>query len=122
MVSLRPQGIASHELKAEIGNYNHKQGQLRQHRPDRRRGRFLIASPAWCATATLRSTISTTSATTSPPSPTWNIDDDTRPTFLSHHPDHEIQPPPANFVRYAGPNTDAPFGKISHHKNLGDPD
>lgn len=66
MVSLRPQGIASHELKAEIGNYNHKQVSFDSTGPIDDEGAFSIASPAWCATATLRSTISTTSATTSP--------------------------------------------------------
>ncbi|MCB2630875.1 hypothetical protein KQ765_15790, partial [Listeria monocytogenes] len=41
MVSLRPQGIASHELKAEIGNYNHKQGSFDSTGPIDDEGRFL---------------------------------------------------------------------------------
>ena len=41
MVSLRPQNVASHEVKAEIGNYNHKQISFDSTGPIDDEGRFL---------------------------------------------------------------------------------
>ncbi|MEN1263094.1 TonB-dependent siderophore receptor, partial [Pseudomonas aeruginosa] len=55
------------------------------------------------------------------PSLTWNIDDDTRLTFLSQF-NRDDTAATSQFLPLRGTKYDAPFGKISHHKNLGDPD
>jgi iron complex outermembrane receptor protein len=55
------------------------------------------------------------------PSLTWNIDDDTRLTLLSQF-TRDDTGVTSQFYPIQGTKIDMPFGKISHHKNLGDPD
>ncbi len=55
------------------------------------------------------------------PSLTWNIDDDTRLTFLGQF-NRDDTGITSQFLPLRGTKYDAPFGKVSHHKNLGDPD
>ncbi len=51
----------------------------------------------------------------------WNIDDDTRLTFLGQF-NRDDTGITSQFLPLRGTKYDAPFGKVSHHKNLGDPD
>ena len=55
------------------------------------------------------------------PSLTWNIDPDTQFTLLTQftRDDTGIT---SQFLPVQGTKIDMPFGDISHHKNLGDPD
>ncbi|MDO1871242.1 TonB-dependent siderophore receptor, partial [Escherichia coli] len=55
------------------------------------------------------------------PSLTWNIDDDTRLTFLGQF-NRDDTGITSQFLPLRGTKYDAPIGKVSHHKNLGDPD
>lgn len=121
MVSLRPQAETSHEVEVQTGSYNHKQinfdttgkvtddgsvlyrvsGVVRDsntaidHVPDKR---YNIA-----------------------PSLTWNIDPDTHLTFLSQY-TRDDTGITGQFLPLQGTKLASPVGKISHHKNLGDPD
>jgi iron complex outermembrane receptor protein len=55
------------------------------------------------------------------PSLTWNIDEDTRFTLLTQF-TRDDTGVTSQFYPIQGTKIDMPFGKISHHKNLGDPD
>ena len=120
MVSLRPQNVASHEVKAEVGNYNHKQVSFDSTGPLDDEGRFL---------SRLRR-----GARQQHPGRPY------RRQALQHRPEPDLEhrrrhqadlPRPVQPRRYRhhqpvpalrGTKYDAPFGKVSHHKNLGDPD
>lgn len=121
MVSLRPQGIASHELKAEIGNYNHKQISFDSTGPIDDEGRFLYRLSGVVRDSNTQVDHIDDKRYNIAPSLTWNIDDDTRLTFLSQF-NRDDTAATSQFLPLRGTKYDAPFGKISHHKNLGDPD
>ncbi|MBV6257431.1 TonB-dependent siderophore receptor, partial [Pseudomonas aeruginosa] len=121
MVSLRPQGIASHELKAEIGNYNHKQVSFDSTGPIDDEGRFLYHLSGVVRDSNTQVDHIDDKRYNIAPSLTWNIDDDTRLTFLSQF-NRDDTAATSQFLPLRGTKYDAPFGKISHHKNLGDPD
>ncbi|MBV6332685.1 UNVERIFIED_CONTAM: TonB-dependent siderophore receptor, partial [Pseudomonas aeruginosa] len=121
MVSLRPQGIASHELKAEIGNYNHKQVSFDSTGPIDDEGRFLYRLSGVVRDSNTQVDHIDDKRYNIAPSLTWNIDDDTRLTFLSQF-NRDDTAATSQFLPLRGTKYDAPFGKISHHKNLGDPD
>ncbi|MDZ3994981.1 hypothetical protein PspTeo4_38376 [Pseudomonas sp. Teo4] len=55
------------------------------------------------------------------PSLTWNINDDTKLTFITQY-TRDDTGITGQFLPLQGTKLDSPAGKISHHKNLGDPD
>ena len=79
------------------------------------------ASAAWCATAARQIDHIDNKRYNIAPSLTWNIDDDTKFTLLTQftRDDTGIT---SQFQPIQGTKIDMPFGDISHHKNLGDPD
>lgn len=121
MVSLRPQNVASHEVKAEIGNYNHKQISFDSTGPIDDEGRFLYRLSGVVRDSNTQVDHIDDKRYNIAPSLTWNIDDDTRLTFLSQF-NRDDTAATSQFLPLRGTKYDAPFGKISHHKNLGDPD
>ncbi|MES2821416.1 MAG: TonB-dependent siderophore receptor [Pseudomonadota bacterium] len=55
------------------------------------------------------------------PSLTWNLDDDTHLTFLSQY-TRDDTGITGQFLPLQGTQLPSPAGKVSHHKNLGEPD
>ncbi|MDO2271289.1 TonB-dependent siderophore receptor, partial [Escherichia coli] len=82
MVSLRPQNVASHEVKAEVGNYNHKQVSFDSTGPLDDEGRFLYRVSGVVRDSNTQVDHIDDKRYNIAPSLTWNIDDDTRLTFL----------------------------------------
>lgn len=121
MLSRRAQAESSHELELQTGSNEHKQlnfdstgalddderllyrlsGTVRDsntpidHIPDQR---YNLA-----------------------PSLTWNLDDDTHLTFLSQY-TRDDTGITGQFLPLQGTTLPSPAGKVSHHKNLGEPD
>lgn len=121
MVSLRPQNVASHEVKAEVGNYNHKQVSFDSTGPLDDEGRFLYRVSGVVRDSNTQVDHIDDKRYNIAPSLTWNIDDDTRLTFLGQF-NRDDTGITSQFLPLRGTKYDAPFGKVSHHKNLGDPD
>ncbi len=96
-------------------------GQLRQHRPARRRGTLSLPRLRRGARQQHPGRPYRRQALQHRPSLTWNIDDDTRLTFLGQF-NRDDTGITSQFLPLRGTKYDAPFGKVSHHKNLGDPD
>jgi iron complex outermembrane receptor protein len=121
MVSRRPEAQASHEVQVQVGSYNRKQisfdstgkiddadtfeyrvsgvvrdsGTSVEHVDDKR---YNIA-----------------------PSLTWNINPDTKLTFLSQF-NRDDTGTTSQFLPIQGTKYPSPAGEIRYHKNLGDPD
>ncbi|HDY5947008.1 TPA: TonB-dependent ferrichrome receptor FiuA [Pseudomonas aeruginosa] len=121
MVSLRPQNVASHEVKAEVGNYNHKQVSFDSTGPLDDEGRFLYRLSGVVRDSNTQVDHIDDKRYNIAPSLTWNIDDDTRLTVLGQF-NRDDTGITSQFLPLRGTKYDAPFGKVSHHKNLGDPD
>jgi iron complex outermembrane receptor protein len=121
MVSRRPQEARSHELELQAGSNEHKQINFDTTGAIDEDARLLYR-----LSGTVRD--SDTAIDHIPdqrynlaPSLTWNISDDTHLTFLSQYTrdDTGIS---GQFLPLQGTKVDSPAGKISHHKNLGEPD
>lgn len=121
MVSRRPQEVRSHELEFQTGSNEHKQINFDTTGAIDEDARLLYR-----LSGTVRD--SDTAIDHIPdqrynlaPSLTWNISDDTHLTFLSQYTrdDTGIS---GQFLPLQGTKVDSPAGKISHHKNLGEPD
>nr|WP_313551424.1 TonB-dependent siderophore receptor [Pseudomonas sp.] len=121
MVSLRPQAETSHEVRAEVGSDNHRQinfdttGALDEN-----------ANVLYRVSGVVRDSDTQIDHIENKryniaPSLTWNIDDDTHLTFLSQY-TRDDTGATSQFLPLQGTKIDGPWGKVSHHKNLGDPD
>lgn len=121
MLSRRPQAQSSHEVEVQAGSHEHKQINLDSTGALDEDGQFLYR-----LSATLRD--SNTPIDHIPdrrynlaPSLTWNIDDATRLTFLSQY-TRDDTGITGQFLPLQGSKLSSPAGKVSHHKNLGEPD
>ncbi|MDT8908636.1 iron complex outermembrane recepter protein [Pseudomonas sp. NFACC32-1] len=121
MVSRRPQAESSHEVEVQAGSYEHKQINFDSTGKVDDEGQFLYR-----VSGTVRDSNSQVDHIPDKrynlaPSLTWNINDDTRLTFLTQftRDDTGIT---GQFLPLQGTKLSSPAGKISHHKNLGDPE
>ncbi|WP_322615107.1 TonB-dependent siderophore receptor [Pseudomonas sp. BIC9C] len=120
MVSRRPSAEASSEIQLQYGSDNHRQINFASTGKIDDEGQFLYSLSGVLRDGgtpidhidDMRYNIA--------PSLTWNIDDDTRFTLLTQftRDDTGIT---SQFYPIQGTKIDMPFGEISHHKNLGDP-
>ncbi|WP_044874265.1 TonB-dependent siderophore receptor [Pseudomonas sp. LFM046] len=121
MVSRRPQDEQANEVELQAGNNDHKQINFDSTGRIDDEGQFLYR-----ASGTVRDSDSPIDHIPDKryniaPSLTWNINDDTRWTFLSQY-TRDDTGITGQFLPLQGTKIDSPFGDISHHKNLGEPD
>ncbi|KAF1051867.1 MAG: Ferrichrome outer membrane transporter/phage receptor [Stenotrophomonas maltophilia] len=121
MVSLRPQAEQANSVELQAGNYNHKQINFDSTGPLDDQGKLLYRVSGVVRDSNTQIDHVPDKRYNLAPSLTWNIDDDTKLTLLSQftRDDTGIT---TQFLPLNGTKYDAAFGKISHHKNLGDPD
>ncbi|MFJ2367541.1 TonB-dependent siderophore receptor [Pseudomonas sp. NPDC087697] len=121
MVSRRPEAFASHEARAEVGSNNRKQISFDSTGKIDDEGRFLYRVDGVIRDSGLPVDHIDDKRYNIAPSLTWNIDDDTDLTLLSQF-TRDDTGVSGQFLPLQGTKLDSPAGKISHHKNLGDPD
>ncbi len=121
MVSRRPEAEASHEIQAQVGSYYRKQISFDSTGPIDDEGRLLYR-----VSGVIRDSGTTIDHVDDKryniaPSLTWNIDSDTKLTFLSQftRDDTGIT---SQFLPLQGTKLSTPAGTVKYHENLGDPD
>lgn len=120
MVSRRPEDVASHEVQLQIGSYQRKQISFDSTGPMDDEGRFLYR-----VSGVVRDGNTTIEHTDDKryniaPSLTWNIDPDTKLTFISQF-NRDDTSTTSQFLPIQGTLVSTPAGNVKYHKNLGDP-
>ena len=121
MVSRRPQAQSSHEVELQAGSYEHKQINFDSTGKIDDQGQFLYRLSGTVRDSNSQVDHIHDKRYNLAPSLTWNINDDTRLTFLSQY-TRDDTGITGQFLPLQGTKLDSPAGKLSHHKNLGDPD
>ncbi len=121
MVSRRPSDVASSEIQLQYGSDNHRQINFASTGKIDEAGQFLYGISGVVRDSGTQVDHVDNKRYNIAPSLTWNIDDDTKFTLLSQftRDDTGIT---SQFLPIQGTKIKSPFGDISHHKNLGDPD
>ena len=121
MVSRRPSAVDSHEIEVQYGSDNHRQINFASTGKIDDEGQFLYGLSGVVRDSDTQIDHVENKRYNIAPSLTWNIDEDTRFTLLTQftRDDTGIT---SQFLPVQGTKIDMPFGDISHHKNLGDPD
>ncbi|WP_353741702.1 TonB-dependent siderophore receptor [Pseudomonas fluorescens] len=120
MVSRRPSAEASSEIQLQYGSDNHRQINFASTGKIDDEGQFLYSLSGVLRDGGTPIDHIDDKRYNIAPSLTWNIDDDTKFTLLTQftRDDTGIT---SQFYPIQGTKIDMPFGDISHHKNLGDP-
>jgi iron complex outermembrane receptor protein len=120
MVSRRPEDISSHEIQAQVGSYNRKQISFDSTGPIDDQGQFLYRVSGVVRDSGTAIEHVDDKRYNLAPSLTWNIDEDTKLTFLSQftRDDTGIT---SQFLPLQGTKLYSPAGEVKYHKNLGDP-
>ncbi|MNX63165.1 Ferrichrome-iron receptor precursor [compost metagenome] len=121
MVSRRPSAEASNEIQLQYGSDNHRQINFASTGKIDDEGRFLYGVSGVVRDGGTQIDHIDDKRYNIAPSLTWNIDEDTRFTLLTQF-TRDDTGVTSQFYPIQGTKIDMPFGKISHHKNLGDPD
>lgn len=121
MVSRRPQAESAHEIELQYGSDNHRQINFASTGKIDDEGRFLYGVSGVIRDSGTQIDHIDNKRYNIAPSLTWNIDEDTTLTFLTQF-TRDDTGATSQFRPIQGTKIDMPFGKISHHKNLGDPD
>jgi iron complex outermembrane receptor protein len=121
MVSRRPTAQDSHEIELQYGSDNQRQINFANTGKIDNAGQFLYSLSGVVRDSGTQIDHVDNKRYNIAPSLTWNIDDDTSFTLLTQftRDDTGIT---SQFLPVQGTKIDMPFGKVSHHKNLGDPD
>jgi iron complex outermembrane receptor protein len=121
MVSRRPTAQDSHEIELQYGSDNQRQINFSSTGKIDDAGQFLYSLSGVVRDSGTQIDHVDNKRYNIAPSLTWNIDDDTSFTLLTQftRDDTGIT---SQFLPVQGTKIDMPFGKVSHHKNLGDPD
>ena len=121
MVSRRPTAQDSHEIELQYGSDNQRQINFANTGKIDDAGQFLYSLSGVVRDSGTQIDHVENKRYNIAPSLTWNIDDDTSFTLLTQftRDDTGIT---SQFLPVQGTKIDMPFGKVSHHKNLGDPD
>ncbi|MDI1334249.1 TonB-dependent siderophore receptor [Pseudomonas sp.] len=121
MVSRRPSAEDSHEIQLQYGSDNQRQINFASTGKIDDEGRFLYSLSGVVRDSGTQIDHVDNKRYNIAPSLIWNIDEDTRFTLLTQftRDDTGIT---SQFLPVQGTKIDMPFGKVSHHKNLGDPD
>ena len=121
MLSRRAQAESSHELELQTGSNEHKQlnfdstGAL----DDDQRVLYRLSGTVRDSNTPIDHIAD--QRYNLAPSLTWNLDDDTHLTFLSQY-TRDDTGITGQFLPLQGTALPSPAGKVSHHKNLGEPD
>ncbi|MFJ7311196.1 TonB-dependent siderophore receptor [Pseudomonas sp. NPDC098747] len=121
MVSRRPSDVASSDVQLQYGSDNHRQINFASTGKIDEAGQFLYGISGVVRDGGTQIDHIDDKRYNIAPSLTWNIDEDTRLTLLSQF-TRDDTGVTSQFYPIQGTKIDMPFGKISHHKNLGDPD
>lgn len=121
MVSRRPQAERAHEIEVQYGSDNHRQINFASTGKIDEQGQFLYGVSGVVRDGGTQIDHIDDKRYNIAPSLTWNMDEDTTLTFLSQF-TRDDTGATSQFRPIQGTKIDMPFGKISHHKNLGDPD
>jgi len=121
MVSRRPSDVQSSEIQLQYGSDNHRQINFASTGKIDEAGQFLYGISGVVRDSDTQIDHIENKRYNIAPSLTWNFDDDTKFTLLTQftRDDTGIT---SQFLPVQGTKIDMPFGKVSHHKNLGDPD
>ena len=121
MVSRRPEAEASSEIQLQYGSDNHRQINFASTGKIDDEGQFLYSLSGVLRDGGTPIDHMDDKRYNIAPSLTWNIDEDTKFTLLTQF-TRDDTGVTSQFYPIQGTKIDMPFGKISHHKNLGDPD
>ncbi|MCV4340195.1 TonB-dependent siderophore receptor [Pseudomonas capsici] len=121
MVSRRPQAESSNEVGLQVGNNEHKQINFDSTGKIDEDGQFLYRVSGVVRDSGSAIDHIPDKRYNIAPSVTWNIDDDTHLTFISQY-TRDDTGITGQFLPLQGTRLDSAAGRISHHKNLGDPD
>ncbi|PKH13787.1 TonB-dependent receptor [Pseudomonas sp. 43NM1] len=121
MVSRRPSAEQSSEIELQYGSDNHRQINFASTGKIDEEGQFLYSLSGVLRDSGTQIDHVDNKRYNIAPSLTWNIDEDTKFTLLTQftRDDTGIT---SQFLPVQGTKIDMPFGNVSHHKNLGDPD
>ncbi len=120
MVSRRPQAESAHEIELQYGSDNHRQINFASTGKIDDQGQFLYSVSGVVRDGGTQIDHIDDKRYNIAPSLTWNIDEDTSLTVLTQF-TRDDTGATSQFRPIQGTKIDMPFGKISHHKNLGDP-
>ncbi len=122
MLSRRPQAESAHQIEAQVGSNEHRQINFDSTGKIDDAGQFLYRVSGVVRDSNAPVDHIPDKRYNLAPSLTWNVDDDTSLTFISQftRDDTGIT---GQFLPLQGTRLASPAGaKISHHKNLGEPD
>lgn len=121
MVSRRPGAESSNEIQLQYGSDNHRQINFASTGKIDDEGQFLYSLSGVVRDSGTQIDHVDNKRYNIAPSLTWNIDEDTRFTLLTQF-TRDGTGITSQFLPIQGTRIDMPFGDVSHHKNLGDPD
>lgn len=121
IVSRRPQAESAHEIQVQYGSDNHRQINFASTGKIDDQGQFLYGLSGVVRDSSTQIDHVENKRYNIAPSLTWNIDDDTSLTLLTQF-TRDDTGVTSQFYPLQGTKIDMPFGKVSRHKNLGDPD
>jgi len=120
MVSRRPEATASHEVQAQVGSYNRKQVSFDSTGPIDDAGVFEYRVSGVVRDSGTSVEHIDDKRYNLAPSLAWNIDPDTKLTFLSQF-NRDDTGITSQFLPLEGTRLSTPAGEVKYHKNLGDP-
>lgn len=121
MVSRRPEALASHEVQAQVGSYNRKQISFDSTGPIDDAGVFEYRVSGVVRDSGTAIEHIDDKRYNLAPSLAWNIDPDTKLTFLSQF-NRDDTGITSQFLPLEGTKLSTPAGEVKYHKNLGDPE
>ncbi|RFD26132.1 TonB-dependent siderophore receptor [Pseudomonas sp. GL93] len=121
MVSRRPSAESSHAIQMQYGSDNYRQINFESTGKIDDEGQFLYSVGGVVRDAGTQVDHIDNKRYNIAPSLTWNIDTDTKLTLLSQF-TRDDTGTTSQFLPIQGTKIKSPLGKVSHHKNLGDPD
>ncbi|WP_188036793.1 TonB-dependent siderophore receptor [Pseudomonas sp. EZ-C24] len=121
MVSRRPQAERAHQIEVQAGSNEHKQINFDSTGKIDDEGRFLYRISGVVRDSNSPIDHIPDKRYNIAPSLTWNVDEDTKLTFISQY-TRDDTGITGQFLPLQGTKLPSAAGKISHHKNLGEPD
>lgn len=121
MVSRRPQAESAHQIEVQAGSNEHKQINFDSTGKIDDEGRVLYRISGVVRDSNSPIDHIPDKRYNIAPSLTWNVDEDTKLTFISQY-TRDDTGITGQFLPLQGTKLPSAAGKISHHKNLGEPD
>lgn len=121
MTSRRPEAQSSHEVQLQAGSYEHKQISFDSTGKIDEAGNLLYRVSGLVRDSNTQIEHVDNKRYNIAPSLTWNVDEDTKLTFLSQF-NRDDTGITSQFLPLQGTKLSTPAGEVRYHKNLGDPD